>query len=64
MRSRNGPMTEDYAELSREKSVLVAERDGEIIGLVVLVTGRIDLAEYARRHAGDAEIVFLREQLR
>jgi ribosomal protein S18 acetylase RimI-like enzyme len=114
------PMTEDYAELLREKRVLVAERDGEIIGLVVLVTedgsffvdnvavdpalrgtgigralleraeaealaaghasiqlytaagmtenlalyDRIGYAEYARRHVGDAEIVFLRKQLR
>ena len=32
------PMTEDYAEVVREKSVLVAERDGEIIGLLVLMT--------------------------
>lgn len=32
------PMTEDYAEVVREKRVLVAERDGQIIGLLVLVT--------------------------
>jgi ribosomal protein S18 acetylase RimI-like enzyme len=32
------PMTEDYADVVREKRVLVAERDGEIIGLLVLVT--------------------------
>ena len=32
------PMTEDYADVVRDKRVLVAERDGEIIGLLVLVT--------------------------
>jgi ribosomal protein S18 acetylase RimI-like enzyme len=32
------PMTEDYADVVRDKRVLVAERDGEIVGLLVLVT--------------------------
>jgi ribosomal protein S18 acetylase RimI-like enzyme len=114
------PMTEDYAEVVRQKRVLVAERHGEIAGLVVLVTedegffidnvavdpalqgtgigralleraeaealaaghasihlftaagmtqnlalyGRIGYAEYDRRVFGEAEIVFLRKQLR
>ena len=31
-----GPMQEDYAEVIRTWDVTVAERDGEIVGLVVL----------------------------
>lgn len=34
-----GPMTEDYAALVRDGLVTVAERGGEIAGLVVLDTG-------------------------
>ena len=34
-----GPMTEDYAALVRDGLVTVAERSGEIAGLVVLDTG-------------------------
>jgi ribosomal protein S18 acetylase RimI-like enzyme len=30
------PMTDDYAEVVRSREVIVGERDGEIIGLVVL----------------------------
>lgn len=30
------PMTDDYAELLRSHRVIVAERDGEILGLVIL----------------------------
>jgi N-acetylglutamate synthase-like GNAT family acetyltransferase len=33
---RPGPMTEDYAEVVRNKRVTVAERDGAIVGLLVL----------------------------
>jgi ribosomal protein S18 acetylase RimI-like enzyme len=31
-----GPMTEDYADIVRSRDVVVAERDGEIVGLIVL----------------------------
>ena len=31
-----GPMTEDYAEVIRDKRVTLAERDGAIVGLLVL----------------------------
>jgi ribosomal protein S18 acetylase RimI-like enzyme len=30
------PMTDDYADVVRSRSVTVAERDGEIVGLIVL----------------------------
>jgi ribosomal protein S18 acetylase RimI-like enzyme len=33
------PMTDDYAEVVRTHRVVVAERDGEIVGLVVLGIG-------------------------
>ena len=33
-----GPMTEDYEEVVRDMTALVAERDGEIVGLLVLRT--------------------------
>jgi ribosomal protein S18 acetylase RimI-like enzyme len=31
-----GPMTEDYAEVIRERQVTVAERDGAVVGVLVL----------------------------
>jgi ribosomal protein S18 acetylase RimI-like enzyme len=34
-----GPMTEDYADVVRNRQVTVAERGGEIVGLVVLGAG-------------------------
>jgi ribosomal protein S18 acetylase RimI-like enzyme len=34
-----GPMTEDYAEVVDRSQVVVAERDGEIAGLIVLAVG-------------------------
>lgn len=33
---RPGPMTEDYSEVIAERQVTVAERDGAIVGLIVL----------------------------
>jgi ribosomal protein S18 acetylase RimI-like enzyme len=33
-----GPMTEDYEEVVRDMTALVAERSGEIVGLLVLLT--------------------------
>ena len=36
MGTRPRPMTDDYAEVVRDLDVTVAERDGEIIGLVAL----------------------------
>jgi ribosomal protein S18 acetylase RimI-like enzyme len=33
------PMTDDYAEVVRSQRVIVAERDGEIVGLIVLGVG-------------------------
>ena len=33
------PMTDDYAEVVRNHQVTVAERDGEIVGLVVFAVG-------------------------
>jgi ribosomal protein S18 acetylase RimI-like enzyme len=36
---RPRPMTDDYADVVRNQSVTVAERDGEIVGLIVLGVG-------------------------
>jgi ribosomal protein S18 acetylase RimI-like enzyme len=33
---RPGPMTEDYARVIRDRHVIVAERDGRIVGVIVL----------------------------
>lgn len=34
-----GPMTDDYAEVVRRARVVVAERDGEVAGVIVLAAG-------------------------
>jgi len=38
------PMTDNYAEVVRDHSVVVAERGGEIVGLIVLAVGDEGLA--------------------
>jgi hypothetical protein len=72
------PMTDDYAEVVRSFRVTVAERDGEVVGLIVLgvdlythermtenlaLYSRIGYVEYDRRAHGDDFLVYLRKQL-
>jgi ribosomal protein S18 acetylase RimI-like enzyme len=50
------PMTDDYADVVRTHRVTVAERDGEILGLVVLTVGEegfcVDNVAVAPSHRG------------